>query len=75
MECEVCVTDEEIADARPVCATLEGMKIYVLALVSCFMFSSCSLVTVPVKTAGSVANTTVKTTGKVLTAPFKGRAE
>jgi hypothetical protein len=31
------------------------------------------LVTVPVKTVGSVANTTVRTTGKVLTAPFNGR--
>jgi len=51
------------------------MKALVLTLASSFIFSSCSLVTVPVKTAGSVANTTVKTTGKVLTAPFKGRGE
>jgi hypothetical protein len=51
------------------------MKAFVLALASSLVFSSCSLVTVPVKTAGSVANTTVKTTGKVLTAPFKGRGE
>ena len=53
----------------------ETMKAFVFALVASLIFSSCSLVTVPVKTAGSVANTTVKTTGKVLTAPFKGRGE
>ncbi len=31
----------------------------------------CSLVTVPVKTAGKVVETTVKTTGNVAEAPFK----
>ena len=51
------------------------MKTTTLAIASLFVFSGCSLVTVPVKTAGSVANTTVRTTGKVLTAPFKGRGE
>jgi hypothetical protein len=39
-----------------------------LALVS---LTSCSLVTVPVKTAGSVANTAITTTGKVLREPFR----
>ena len=33
--------------------------------------TSCSLVTVPVKTVGGVAKTTVKTVGKVAEAPFK----
>lgn len=51
------------------------MKAFVLMLASALVLSGCSLVTVPVKTAGSVANTTVRTTGKVLTAPFKGRGE
>ena len=32
---------------------------------------SCSLVTVPVKVAGGIVETTVKTTGDVATAPFK----
>jgi hypothetical protein len=31
----------------------------------------CSLVTVPVKTAGGIVNTSVKTTGRVVEAPFK----
>jgi hypothetical protein len=33
--------------------------------------SACSLVTVPVKTVGSLAETTVKTAGGVAEAPFK----
>ena len=33
--------------------------------------AGCSLVTVPVKTAGNVVETTVKTTGSVVEAPFK----
>ncbi|MDH4475366.1 MAG: hypothetical protein QE274_02735 [Verrucomicrobiaceae bacterium] len=39
---------------------------------------ACSLVTVPVKTVGSLAETTVKTAGGVVEAPFKamgGRGE
>jgi hypothetical protein len=32
---------------------------------------ACSLVTVPVKTVGSLAETTVKTAGGVVEAPFK----
>jgi hypothetical protein len=32
---------------------------------------ACSLVTVPVKTIGSLAETTVKTAGGVVEAPFK----
>lgn len=32
---------------------------------------SCSLVTVPVKVAGGIVETTVETTGKVATAPFQ----
>jgi hypothetical protein len=31
----------------------------------------CSLVTVPVKTAGKIVDTTVRTTGQVVEAPFK----
>ena len=40
--------------------------------------AACSLVTVPVKTVGSLAETTVKTAGGVVEAPFKamgGRGE
>jgi|GEM_PF-2050059 len=33
--------------------------------------SACSLVTVPVKVAGGIIETTVKTTGEVIAAPFK----
>ncbi|MCB1212547.1 MAG: hypothetical protein KDK97_24695, partial [Verrucomicrobiales bacterium] len=32
--------------------------------------TGCSLVTVPVKTAGGIVTTTVKTTGDIVTAPF-----
>lgn len=32
---------------------------------------SCSLVTVPVKTAGKIVDTTIRTTGQVVEAPFK----
>ncbi len=42
--------------------------LYTYAL--CLMTSGCSLVTVPVKTAGAIVTTTVSTTGKVVTAPF-----
>gem|GEM_PF-6462439 len=35
------------------------------------MGTGCSLVTVPVKTVGSLAETTVKTAGGVVEAPFK----
>jgi hypothetical protein len=33
--------------------------------------TACSLVTVPVKVAGGIVETTVETTGNVITAPFK----
>ena len=33
--------------------------------------AACSLVTVPVKVAGGIVETTVVTTGKVIAAPFK----
>ncbi|WP_395740411.1 hypothetical protein [Prosthecobacter sp.] len=36
----------------------------------CLMVPSCSLVTVPVKTAGKIVTTTVSTTGHVVAAPF-----
>jgi hypothetical protein len=36
-----------------------------------FGVAGCSLVTVPVKTVGSLAETTVKTAGGVAEAPFK----
>lgn len=47
------------------------------ALFAIFAFlSSCSLVTVPVKTAGSVVETTVETAGEVIEAPFtRGRGK
>jgi hypothetical protein len=40
----------------------------ILLFVICF--NSCSLVTVPVKTAGAIVETSIKTTGKIVTAPF-----
>jgi hypothetical protein len=43
---------------------------WILAL-GLFMGTGCSLVTVPVKTVGSLAETTVKTAGGVVEAPFK----
>ncbi len=58
-----------------------GMKKIILAL-GCAGYLvlgvACSLVTVPVKTVGSLAETTVKTAGGVVEAPFKamgGRGE
>lgn len=42
------------------------LPIYLL----CLMLPACSLVTVPVKTAGKIVTTTVSTTGKVVAAPF-----
>jgi hypothetical protein len=41
------------------------------AAAAALLLSGCSLVTVPVKTAGSVVNTAIKTTGSVAEAPFK----
>lgn len=46
------------------------MKTCLLPLAA-FLFCGCSLITVPVKTAGSIVTTTVETTGKVITAPFE----
>ena len=41
-----------------------------------FSLSSCSLITVPVKTAGAIVETSIKTTGKIVTAPFdRGSSE
>ena len=57
------------------------MKKMILALGSAgylVLGVACSLVTVPVKTVGSLAETTVKTAGGVVEAPFKamgGRGE
>jgi hypothetical protein len=45
-------------------------SLLLLALMSLFL-TRCSLVTVPVKTAGNVVETTVTTAGKVAEAPFK----
>jgi hypothetical protein len=45
-------------------------RFWILAL-GLFMGTGCSLVTVPVKTVGSLAETTVKTAGGVVEAPFK----
>ena len=45
-------------------------QFWILAL-GLFMGTGCSLVTVPVKTVGSLAETTVKTAGGVVEAPFK----
>jgi hypothetical protein len=43
----------------------------VLFSICLLALSSCSLITVPVKTVGGVAKTTVKTAGAVVEAPFK----
>ena len=45
--------------------------LYILVLLGCSLVTSCSLITVPVKTVGGVAKTSVKTVGKVVEAPFK----
>ena len=45
-------------------------RFWILAL-GLFAGAGCSLVTVPVKTVGSLAETTVKTAGGVVEAPFK----
>jgi hypothetical protein len=37
----------------------------------CLMTPGCSLITVPVTTAGKIVTTTVSTTGKVVAAPFE----
>jgi hypothetical protein len=42
-----------------------------LCCVLCLGVSSCSLITVPVKTVGSIVTTTVSTTGRVVAAPFE----
>jgi hypothetical protein len=46
------------------------MKMRVALLPVVCVFAGCSLVTVPVKTAGGIVTTTVKTTGDIVTAPF-----
>ncbi len=46
------------------------MKVLLLTS-SLLLLTQCSLITVPVKTAGSVVETTVKTAGSVVEAPFK----
>lgn len=51
------------------------MKISLSLFLLCVVTSSCSLVTVPVKTAGAIVTTTVKTTGTIVTAPFGGENE
>ncbi len=48
------------------------MKLPTGIILLCLAGSSCSLVTVPVKTAGAIVTTTVKTTGTIVTAPFGG---
>lgn len=48
------------------------MKSSLSLILLCAITSSCSLVTVPVKTAGAIVTTTVKTTGTIVTAPFGG---
>ena len=53
-----------------VCEWYDMKTRILLTYVLCLMTSSCSLVTVPVKTAGGIVKTTVSTTGKVVTAPF-----
>lgn len=53
--------------------TIHSMKSSVLVciLTAALGGTACSLVTVPVKVAGGIVETTVETTGKVITAPFK----
>ncbi len=53
------------------CCKLNLMKTSLfMTCVLCSFTSGCSLITVPVKTAGSIVTTTVSTTGKVVAAPF-----
>lgn len=42
-----------------------------LAFLSVACLSGCSLITVPIETAGKIVTTTVETTGTVVTAPFR----
>lgn len=42
------------------------MKLILSASVLALLFSSCALITTPVKVAGAVATTSIKTTGKVV---------
>jgi len=46
------------------------MKLLLIPI-TLLLLCQCSLVTVPVKTAGAVVETTVKTAGSVVEAPFK----
>lgn len=46
------------------------LAVCLLFSVAIFGLSGCSLVTVPVKAAGSIVTTTVGTTGDIVTAPF-----
>jgi hypothetical protein len=46
-----------------------------LLVVSATVLGGCSLITVPVKAVGSLAETVVTTTGTVVTAPFGGGEE
>jgi hypothetical protein len=68
------VQGEKGVDGERRCCRSGGMKRRIFAL-GCagylIMGVACSLVTVPVKTVGSLAETTVKTAGGVVEAPFK----
>lgn len=44
---------------------------FLLSTATMFCAMGCSLVTVPVKTAGKIVDTTIRTTGQVVEAPFK----
>jgi hypothetical protein len=75
------VQEEMGVDGERSCCRSGGMKrmIFALGCVGYLVLGvACSLVTVPVKTVGSLAETTVKTAGGVVEAPFKamgGRGE
>ncbi len=68
------VQGEMGVDGERRCCRGGGMKKMIFAL-GCAGYLvlgvACSLVTVPVKTVGSLAETTVKTAGGVVEAPFK----
>ena len=51
--------------------TIPSPAVIVLAVTVVALLPSCQLVTVPVKVVGSVAETTVETTGAVVSAPFR----
>jgi hypothetical protein len=61
-------------DKSPNAVTSSRMKTCAALAILCLTSAGCSLITVPVKTVGSIVTTTVKTTGDIVTAPFEAVA-